>query len=112
MADWHSIGTLNPGLDWQSYPEEIFGYETLRVIHTWGQDKPVGAALLRQFFPLHGQAGIRRLWAIDATPKILNLAIPEALRDAGFFVYTPQLKLGRFPHMGIEAWQIELQAFY
>jgi hypothetical protein len=110
--DWHSLGTLSPGLEWQSYPEEVFGYETLRVIHTWGQYRPVGSALFCQYFPIHGRASFRKLWAIDADPKILTIPIPSALNEAGFFVYTPQLKLGRFPHMGLESWQIELQAFY
>ena len=111
MADWQSLGTLTPGLDWQSFPQDVFGQTTLRVIHSWGNDRPIGSALLCQYFPTHGRAGIRKLWAIDSTPRVLILPIPPELEEASFFVYTPQLKLGRFPHMGIQSWQIELQVF-
>ena len=110
---WQSLGTLTPSLDWQSYPVDVIGSTTLRVVQSWGNDRPVGAALLAQQFPSPGGiAKIAKIWAIDNQPRIFTFPIPVDLSSQGINSYSAQLKLGRFPHMGVNAWQIEVQAFY
>lgn len=110
---WQSLGVLSPGLEWQSYPTEVIGSTTLRIIQTWGNPRPVGAALIAQQFPTPGGiARIVKVWAIDDRPRIINFPIPLDFTSQGLTTYTAQLKLGRFPHMGLESWQIEVQAFY
>ena len=108
---WKSLGTLSPGIGWVRYPEAVTDCETLRVVQTWGVDRPVSYALLGQYFPGGGFGSFHKIWAIDNEPRVIILPIPAALRVAGDLTYQLQLKLGRFPHMGIDDWHIELQSF-
>lgn len=116
MAAWEEVGTLQPGVEWASYPNEVLGgIETIRVTHyfTTPSSNP---ALLAQWFPLPEPGGIARilkLWPIQSgMPRIYTFPIPPGYREDGILIYTPLLKLGRFPHFDLDGWSIKLEAFY
>lgn len=110
---WSSVGTLSPSLAWQAFPQDVINTTTLRISQTWGVDRPVGAALLGQYFPSPGGiAKIYKIYAIDPYPRIIEFPIPAAFQQQNLLLYTPMLKLGRFPHMGLDDWMIQVEAFY
>lgn len=107
---WLSLGSVVLGEDWKSFPQEVLGYETFRLIHTTTAD-PFNQAFLSRYFPAPGNGGRyspwRRIYS-SAEPVIIQMPIPQIFLDQGISIFTMQVKL-RFPYYPVP-WSIELQA--
>ena len=108
--NWKSLGTLSPGIGWLNYPETVRDCETLKILQTWGSDRPISYALIAQYFPGEGLGIFHKIWAIDREPRIVIFPVPSAFKSIGINSYQIQVKLGKFPHIGVEDWRIEIQA--
>lgn len=109
---WNSLGVVTVGDEWQSFPVDVIGSETFRVVQSWNME-PYKHCLLSQYFALPvpgGRATTRRLYA-NLEPSIITLSIPPDLKALDYTVRTLQIKL-KLPQYAGLLWQVEIQAFY
>lgn len=107
---WVSLGSVNPGSDWSSYPADILGSETIRI--TQGSTDPYNCAYLTQYFPAENYGRVSRWLKIYPTDeaRIYTLEIPPDLREQGFTLRTLQIKR-RLPFYP-SPWSITVEALY
>lgn len=110
---WESLGTVTVGQDWASFPIEVIGSDSIRLIHTTPLSQNYCVGHLSQYFALPSPGGRlspwRRIYS-GADPVIVALPIPQALRDASILTYTLQVKARSYYFL--VPWQIEAQAYY
>lgn len=105
---WHSLGTLTPTEEWQSYPVDVVDTETFKVIQHLTVD-PFNYCWITQYFPTDGQTSFRRIYP-NLEPRIITLSVPRDYRLQGVVTRTLQIKR-KLPYYPAP-WQIEIQALY
>lgn len=80
------MGTKQPTNRWLLFPRLITGTETFRLSHSLSSKKPykLGGHIGQFFFGNDSPVGVRRIWPIFGEKPVINLDIPENLRQAGY----------------------------
>lgn len=107
---WTSLGTVTVSNEWQNFPDDLVGAETVRVLQSYNTP-PWGHLTLAQYFPVPGGRGGFRRVIPDVLPTILDLEIPRELREQGQVVRTAQIRHS-LPEYANLIWTVELQALY
>lgn len=107
---WTSLGSVVVSRNWQSYPLEIVGSETIRLLQTYNTP-PWGQLTIAQFFPHPGgRASFRRVFP-DVEPTILQMPIPIDLKTQGQDVRVIQIRHALREFSEVQ-WTVEVQALY
>lgn len=107
---WQFLGTVSPTqLDWKRFATPVTGGELFRVRQSWVGDWP-GTGYL-QFSAVYsgaGRHGFRKVGA-DTEARIISLAIPQALLEAGLTTRHIECRLNpRARPYAVANWQVSI----
>lgn len=113
MTNWETIGIKRFGAAWQLFPRAVTGTEVFRLQHSLTGKRPFRTyGLISQFFFSNSDTvGVRRVYPIFDSNPIINLQIPEHLRQAGYLSRFIGIKLPK--HLAIHErsliWTVKLE---
>ena len=107
------MGTKQPTNDWILFPRAVTGTETFRLSHSISSKKPfkLYCLIAQFFFERNSPVGLRRVYPVFGDKPVINLDIPENLRQSGFVTRFIGVKLP--PHIldprGYIKWFVSLE---
>jgi len=109
---WQTVGTLEPGYQWQQFNTPVIGGELFRLTQTWQGEYPgIGPALFSSVYSDSGVSGFRRFYP-NQEPLLLEMPVPQELVDAGLLVRYIQVKLSIRARLYDQAsWQVTLEVW-
>lgn len=102
MATWRLLGEVQPiTTEWKSFPEASITSETFRLTFLYLPIRPRTWIWIRPYYipEKFGIGPLQRVYP-DSEPQIIEIPIPQSLRDEGMTVRDFQIKKGFRPRIG------------
>lgn len=110
---WRSLGAVEVGEDWRSFPQLAIAGHSYRFIHQGTLDPTINSCWFAQYYiepAVEGRLTPIKLIYPSSEPQILALPPPPDLYEKGFFSRSFQVKY-RAPYYPTY-WVIEIQEFF
>lgn len=110
---WQFLGTVSPTqLEWRRFSALVTGGELFRVRQTWTGTWPgTGYLQFSSVYPTAGRYGFRKCGS-DTEDRIINMAIPQALLEAGLTSRYIECRLNyRARLYAVANWQVSIDVW-
>ncbi|MGB3135404.1 MAG: hypothetical protein WBB18_01250 [Nodosilinea sp.] len=110
---WSSLGTKQPGFQWEEFEFPVIGDAAVRVTQTYEPSEVsfLNKILLGEFYANGGYRFLRTIFP-NTLPRLYSFTVPPVLEEAGYILRHLAVKHNHYGVADVANWTISLEVWY